>query len=36
MIDQIIPGLDNGALFLIAVLVPATIYAYVNGYFKEF
>lgn len=36
MIEQVIPNLDNGALLLIVVLVPATLFAYVKGYFKEF
>ena len=34
MIEQVITGFDNGALLLIVVLVPATLYAYVKGYFK--
>lgn len=36
MIEQIIPGFDNGALLLITVVVPAIVYAYAKGYFKEF
>ena len=36
MIEQVFTGFDNGALLLIVVLVPAILFAYVKGYFKEF
>lgn len=36
MIEQVFTGFDNGALLLITVVVPAIVYAYAKGYFKEF